>query len=128
MPISQSKINSAKKPACEGWDKYDIIASLWRRGTSLQRLSREHGYCRSAMARALQHPWPRAERIIAEALGVPPQQIWPSRYHPDGRPKSGRGERGLGDPRTARRRAARLAASQRNTRSPRVNVHARRAT
>ncbi|WP_249269987.1 helix-turn-helix domain-containing protein, partial [Salmonella enterica] len=24
--------------------------------------------------------WPRAERIIADALGITPQEIWPSRY------------------------------------------------
>lgn len=48
------------------------------------------------MSMAIWRPWPKAERIIAEALGVPPEQIWPSRYHPDGSPRSGRGERGLG--------------------------------
>ncbi|WP_249891443.1 helix-turn-helix domain-containing protein [Mixta hanseatica] len=24
--------------------------------------------------------WPKGERLIAEALGVAPEQIWPSRY------------------------------------------------
>lgn len=77
-------------------------------------------------AQALKHPWPRAERIIADALGRAPQAIWPSRYHPDGRPKSGRGERGLGDPRTAKRRAL-ATQPKHNTRGTAVNVHARRA-
>ncbi|EEJ2444476.1 helix-turn-helix domain-containing protein [Salmonella enterica subsp. enterica serovar 13,23:y:e,n,z15] len=25
-------------------------------------------------------PWPKGERLIAEALGVAPEKIWPSRY------------------------------------------------
>ncbi|MCD5733091.1 helix-turn-helix domain-containing protein, partial [Klebsiella pneumoniae] len=24
--------------------------------------------------------WPKGERLIAEALGIAPEQIWPSRY------------------------------------------------
>lgn len=31
----------------------------------------------------LRRPWLQAERIIADALGVPPEQIWPSRYTRD---------------------------------------------
>lgn len=45
---------------------------------------------------ALHRPWPKAERIIAEFIGVSAREIWPSRYHHDGAPKSGRGERGIG--------------------------------
>lgn len=33
------------------------------------------------------------ECIIGEAINVPANKIWPSRYHPDGTPRSGRGER-----------------------------------
>ncbi|CCK09528.1 Ner-like regulatory protein [Cronobacter sakazakii 696] len=29
----------------------------------------------------LTRPWPRGEKIIAEALGTEPWIIWPSRYH-----------------------------------------------
>ncbi|WP_233358209.1 helix-turn-helix domain-containing protein [Vibrio cholerae] len=25
-------------------------------------------------------PWPKGERIIAEAIGMTPQEVWPSRY------------------------------------------------
>lgn len=94
MSTRQPVIDGPQKPASQDWHKYDIIVSLWKRGTSLQRLSRQNNYSRSALCMVLRRPWPKAERIIAEALDVPPEQIWPSRYHPDGSPRSGRGERG----------------------------------
>lgn len=86
----------SKKPALSDWHKADIICGLWKRGTSIHRLSREHQYASGSLSLAIRSPWPKAERLIAEALGVKPQEIWPSRYNADGTPKSGRGERGLG--------------------------------
>lgn len=85
-----------KKPAPQDWHRADIIAAVRKTGTSIQRMSRLLGLCRSALGNALKIPAPRYERIIAEHLGLTPQIIWPSRYHTDGTPKSGRGERGLG--------------------------------
>lgn len=89
-------MDTSKKPAREDWHKADIVAVFRKRGMSLQRLARLHGYAVDSAHGALHRPWPKFERLIAEALGVQPQDIWPSRYHPDGAPKSGRGERGLG--------------------------------
>lgn len=87
----------AKKPAPQDWHKADIIAAVHRRGTTLRQLAMDNGYSyQSTAAQAFHRPYPKLERIIAEFLGIPPQQIWPSRYHADGTPKSGRGERGLG--------------------------------
>ncbi|MBJ4981286.1 helix-turn-helix domain-containing protein, partial [Salmonella enterica subsp. enterica serovar Agona] len=34
----------------------------------------------STLTNALNRRWPKGERLIAEALGVAPEQIWPSRY------------------------------------------------
>jgi Ner family transcriptional regulator len=96
MSKTNSIISNPKKPAPQDWHKADIICGLWKLGTSMQKLSRENGYKSGSLRLAITMPWPRAERIIAEALGVRPHQIWPSRYHADGSPKSGRGERGLG--------------------------------
>lgn len=89
-------MDTSKKPAPQDWHKADIVAALWKSGTSLQRLARKHGYAPDSGHGPLHRPWPKFERLIAEALGVQPQDIWPSRYHPDGSPRSGRGERGLG--------------------------------
>lgn len=64
--------------------KADIIASIKKKGTSLAALSREAGLCSSTLANALERPWPKGELIIAEAIGMPPEEIWPSRYYKDG--------------------------------------------
>lgn len=62
------------------WHPADIIAALKKRGTSLAALSRQAGLASSTLANALTRHWPKGERLIAEALGVAPEQIWPSRY------------------------------------------------
>lgn len=63
-----------------------MVAALWKKGTSLTRLSRRRGYAACALKLALRKPWPKAEKIIADALGERPQDIWPSRYNTDGTP------------------------------------------
>lgn len=81
-------------------NRHDILAAIKKRGTTLSRLSQSCGYRSDALRNALTRPWPKAEAIIAGYLGTTPQEIWPSRYRPDGLPKSGRGERGIGRNRT----------------------------
>lgn len=76
------------------WHPADVIAGLRKRGTNLSQLARKHGYTHPSTVRlALAKPFPKAERIIADALHVQPAVIWPSRYRDDGSPKSGWGER-----------------------------------
>ncbi|ELQ9113222.1 helix-turn-helix domain-containing protein [Salmonella enterica] len=62
------------------WHPADIIAGLRKRGTSLAAVSRNAGLASSTLANALTRHWPKGERLIAEALGVAPEDIWPSRY------------------------------------------------
>jgi len=66
------------------WHKADIIASLRKKGISLAALSRQAGLSSSTLANALERPWPKGELIIAAAIGVPPEEIWPSQYYKDG--------------------------------------------
>jgi Ner family transcriptional regulator len=89
-------LNKPKKPASKDWHRADVIAEVRKAGSNLHKLSRSHGLSGGALGNALYMPAPRYERLIAEFLGTTPQKIWPSRYHTDGTPKSGRGERGLG--------------------------------
>jgi Ner family transcriptional regulator len=89
-------LNMTKKPASKDWHRADIIAAVRKTGTDLSKLSIKHGLGIGVLRNCLNHPYPKYERIIAEHLGIPQQKIWPSRYHADGSPKSGRGERGLG--------------------------------
>ncbi|CAH5973721.1 helix-turn-helix domain-containing protein [Citrobacter koseri] len=62
------------------WHSADIIAALKKQGTSLSAVSRQSGLASSTLANALIRHWPEGERLIAEALGIAPEQIWPSRY------------------------------------------------
>jgi Ner family transcriptional regulator len=56
---------------------------LKKRGFSLVKLSTDHGYHPTAAGKALKRPWPAMEKIIAEAIGVDCETIWPSRYKGD---------------------------------------------
>lgn len=62
------------------WHPADIVAGLKKRGTTLAAVSREAGLASSTLANTLNRHWPKGERLIAEALGITPEQIWPSRY------------------------------------------------
>ncbi|WP_315708530.1 helix-turn-helix domain-containing protein [Brenneria uluponensis] len=64
----------------QDWHSADIIAALKKRGTSLAAVSRNAGLASSTLANALTRHWPKGEKLIAEALGVSPAEIWPSRY------------------------------------------------
>ena len=52
----------------------------------MAELSRQHGYGISAVRQVLRRPWPAIERLVADHLGVEPQEIWPDRYGEDGMP------------------------------------------
>ncbi|EBY6523817.1 transcriptional regulator [Salmonella enterica subsp. enterica serovar Livingstone] len=64
----------------QDWHSADIIAALKKRGMSLAAVSRNAGLASSTLANALTRHWPKGERLIAEALDVAPEDIWPSRY------------------------------------------------
>ena len=61
------------------WHRVDIVAALHKRGLSVRELSVRAGLSPSTLKNALARAYPKGERIIAEALGVEPEQIWPSR-------------------------------------------------
>lgn len=64
----------------QDWHSADVIAALKKRGTSLAAVSRDAELASSTLANALVRRWPKGERLIAQALGVAPEEIWPSRY------------------------------------------------
>jgi len=65
------------------WHPADVLAALKKRGHSLTGLSKVHGYHATAAGKALKQSWPALEAVIADAIGVAPQRIWPSRYAAD---------------------------------------------
>lgn len=62
------------------WHPADIIAALRKKGTTLAALSRSSGLSSSTLANALVRPWPKGEWLIAKAIDVHPEEIWPGRY------------------------------------------------
>jgi Ner family transcriptional regulator len=70
------------------WHPADVLAALKKRGKTLAGVSVAHGYHPTAAGKALKRQWPALEAIIAEALGVRPAEIWPSRYTEDGQPRA----------------------------------------
>ncbi|MBP2199108.1 helix-turn-helix domain-containing protein [Pantoea cypripedii] len=64
----------------DDWHREDILAAIRKKKRSLAALSREHGLSSGTLINALNKPWPRGENIIADIIGVPASDIWPSRY------------------------------------------------
>lgn len=57
-----------------------IIASIRAKGKTLNQLSVEAGLHPRTLGNALERKYPKGEKIIADFIGVTPQDIWPSRY------------------------------------------------
>ncbi|MCP1726348.1 Ner family transcriptional regulator [Natronospira proteinivora] len=76
-----TKYHAQKSSAFQDWHRADIVAALRKAGWSLRRLARHHGYASpTTLTHALDRPWPKGERLIAEALNMNPAELWPSRY------------------------------------------------
>lgn len=58
----------------------DIVAALHKKGITLSSLGRKHNLSPYTLKNALDKPYPKGEEIIASAVGVTPDAIWPERY------------------------------------------------
>lgn len=77
--------SKAKKASREDWHPADVVAALRKAGYTLSKLAFEHGLKDSSgLSKALVMSFPLGEKRIADALGVHPMVIWPSRYEEDG--------------------------------------------
>lgn len=74
-------MNAKTRITPNDWHPADVVAALRKAGWSLRKLSQHHGYGPTALGNALYRRWPKAQRLIAEAIGISPEVIWPSRYH-----------------------------------------------
>lgn len=70
----KNKIKSSKE--LRGLLKF----TLSTRGLTVDGLARMFGMSGSSLCIAFYRPFPKAERIIAEALNLQPWDIWPERY------------------------------------------------
>ena len=77
--------NTVKKASREDWHPADIVAALHKRGLTLRDIARSHGLKDSStFSKAMITSYPAAERRLAEAAGVPVQEMFAARYYPDG--------------------------------------------
>lgn len=84
-----------KKTSREDWHPADIKAALDKAGWTLRALAAHHGVkASSTLSHTFERSYPLNEKRIADAIGVTPQEIWPSRYNEDGTKKP-RGLRAL---------------------------------
>lgn len=63
-----------------GWHREDIKAAVAKQRETFASLAAKHGLKSTTVRQALDRPYLSAERIIAEAIGVAPEEIWPERY------------------------------------------------
>ncbi len=85
--MNASNGRRSNAPKATDWHPADVLAALKKRGHNLAGLSVANGYHPTAAGKALKQQWPAMERLVAQAIGLPPPAIWPSRYHNDGSPK-----------------------------------------
>lgn len=71
------------------WHWEDVKAALRKRGVTIADLERRHGYAPKSLYQLKNRRWPKAQALIAAALGIDPWGVWPSRYLPDGEPLTG---------------------------------------
>lgn len=79
-----NKTQHSKKASRKDWHPADVVAALHKRNITLRSLSTTLGLSHNALSHGLRGQSGPSERRIAEALGMAPQAIWPSRYNPDG--------------------------------------------
>ena len=60
------------------WIQYQLRLA----GYNFASLAREYSLSRTCVLSALYKRYPKMERIIAEKLGMTPEEIWPERYFP----------------------------------------------
>ena len=80
--------NLAKKTSLEDWHPADIKAALHKRGITLAGIAKAHGMTSSStLSSTFTRSYPANEKRIADAIGVHPKIIWPSRYYESGDPR-----------------------------------------
>ncbi|MGU9776162.1 helix-turn-helix domain-containing protein [Salmonella enterica subsp. enterica serovar 3,10:z10:-] len=62
------------------WHPETIKAEVHKLGLSFRVLSVRAGYKPDSLKTVLRTPCRTYQQIVADALGVPPETIWPSRY------------------------------------------------
>ena len=79
------KANQEEIEPPQDWHYADVISELRKKGVTLSNLAAKHGLTTGGtFSKALRNSNPLAEVRIADALGLHPKVIWPTRYNEDG--------------------------------------------
>lgn len=57
-----------------------IVAMIKEKGKNLSQLSIEAGLHPRTLGNVLDRKYPKGEKIIADFVGMKPEEIWPTRY------------------------------------------------
>lgn len=68
----------------QNWDAPGILAAVKRKQKTLTALAEGAGLNASACRTSLTRPFPAADKVISDFLGVPLHELWPDRYEKDG--------------------------------------------
>ena len=66
------------------WDQYAIKAEIRRRGKTLTALAKDNGYSPSFLRASFIKPSTNVNRVIAQFVQVPLQELWPDWFDADG--------------------------------------------
>lgn len=69
-----------KKTAEQDWHRADILAELKKNGWSLRSLAAQGNVSYNTLKTVLDKPYPKMERLVANAIGVAPEVIWAKRF------------------------------------------------
>lgn len=69
----------------EGWHRADILAAVRKRGSTIAEIARGEGLARQTMYWAFIAPRMRANKAIADFLGLPLHELWPQWFDEDGK-------------------------------------------
>lgn len=75
-----SVLDKTKKTATGDWHRADILAELRKAGWSLRSLAQAGNVSYNTLKSALDKPYPKMERLLANAIGVAPEVIWAGRF------------------------------------------------
>ena len=68
----------------KGMHPADIVAAVKKCGTNLRQLALCNGFGASTLRAALHKPHPRAQKLIADTIGIPVHKIWPKWFDASG--------------------------------------------
>ncbi|MGL5343538.1 MAG: helix-turn-helix domain-containing protein [Plesiomonas sp.] len=80
MQLSRQDLASLFVRQGQDWSVKAISAALENQGTDVATLERSQGLKPGSMRNVFYRPCSKYEQVIAGAVGVPPELIWPSRY------------------------------------------------